>query len=368
MLRNARERLRTARRQRQLKEYRVAQASLGALLKEDLPADIWQTALLELALMAQDENDLPRALQVYSQYLTRWPEDVNVPEVLLRQGLICRQLGLNNSAISKFYTVMTSALALKGGDLDRYQKLVLQAQVEIAETYFVADRVTEAKDALEKLLKLKAPNLNREQIHYRLLCCLSKLGLWDDLVLRAQDYIRRYEDGPAEWEVRFLLATAYKTTNRKTECEQQILEILKVDPKGRKNVENLAYWQQRTGNELANRFYQEGEFLTALDIYLAMIPLNDKPEWQFPVLYQAGLIYERLNQLEKAGEYYRKILARQKDLGQSPRPSLEALVSLARWRNDLLSWEQTTEAGHRQLRSPASASNTAPETPTRAAL
>lgn len=342
---------------------------MAALLKEDLPADIWQTALLELALLAQDEEDLPRALQVYSQYLTRWPEDVNVPEVLLRQGLICRQLGLNNSAVSKFYTVMTSALALKGGDLDRYQKLVLQAQVEIAETFFVAGRMTEAKDALEKLLKLKAPTLNREQIHYRLLCCLSKLGLWDDLVLRSQDYLRRYEDGPAEWEVRFLLATAYKTANRKTECEQQILEILKVNPKGRKNIENLAYWQQRTGNELANRFYQEGEFLTALDIYLAMIPLNDKPEWQLPVLYQVGLIYERLNQLEKAGEYYRKILARQKDLGETPKPSLEALVSLARWRNDLLSWEQTTEAGHRALRSPASSvSNTTAETPTRAAL
>src|SRR5882757_7370618 len=45
-------------------------------------------ALFELALAAQDDNQLLKAQQVFSQYINNYPEAASAPEVLLRQGLL----------------------------------------------------------------------------------------------------------------------------------------------------------------------------------------------------------------------------------------------------------------------------------------
>ena len=46
-------------------------------------------------------------------------------------------MGVNTLAISKFYSVMSTALKLKLDNIDYYKRLVLQAQTEIADTYYL---------------------------------------------------------------------------------------------------------------------------------------------------------------------------------------------------------------------------------------
>lgn len=43
------------------------------------------------------------------------------------------------------------------------------------------------------------------------------------------------------------------------------------------------------GNEIGSELYQEGDYVKALPIYLALTQLDSAPVWQFPVRYQVAL-------------------------------------------------------------------------------
>ena len=126
----------SARYLRATRQPREAEALLVELLGDNPPEFIQQSALLELAAAVQDQNDLPRAQQIYAQFQSKWPDDLRIPEILLREGLLYRRMGLNNLSLARFYGVMTSALVLKTDRLEYYVQLVNQAQTEIAETHY----------------------------------------------------------------------------------------------------------------------------------------------------------------------------------------------------------------------------------------
>ena len=143
-------------------------------------------------------------------------------------------------------------------------------------------------------------------------------------------------------EVRFLLASTLKKLGRNQEAMKQVLLLLQSQQDNvRKNPETWIYWQQRAGNDIANRLYKEGDFLNALQIYLSLAGLDHSPDWQFPVWYQSGLVYEQLQQPPRAIEMYQKILDRQKELTENnSTPTLQSLIDMAKWRMDYLAWMQ----------------------------
>jgi len=332
---------------------------LVELLAEDVPEEIQRSALLELALVAQDENDLPRAQQVYAQFVQKWPGDPRVPEVLLRQGLLFRRMGLNNLALAKFYSVMTAALVLKTDHFEYYQRLVLQAQIEIAETHYLSGRFSEAAEFYPRLLRQNNPFLNRPLVQYRLIRSLAAVGRHDEAASQAYDFLERYPDAPEQPEVRFLLAGSLKQMGRNSEALQQVLKLL-TEQRARTadRPEVWAYWQRRTGNEIANQLYREGDYTKALDIYLTLAQLDPSPAWQLPVLYQVGMTYERLQQPQLAAETYQRILDRSGELGTNAPPGLQALVQMAKWRLDFVQWQSKAELALRRLAPPVQASVT----------
>jgi tetratricopeptide (TPR) repeat protein len=268
-------RLELARNLRHTRLASEAEPVLVELLERGNPDSIRQPALLELALCAQDQNDLPRAQQIYSQFLSRWPNDPHMPEILLRQGQFFRQMSLNSMALAKFYSVMTAALALKNDRLDYYKQLVVQAQTEIAETHFQMGKYADAAEYFARLLKQDSPLLNRLQAQYRLLHALSEIGRHDEAASRAQDFLTRFPDAVERAEVRFALAHSLKELGRNSESLQQVLSLLqeqKSETAGHPEV--WAYWQQRAGNEIANQLYREGDYTRALDVYLSLAQLD----------------------------------------------------------------------------------------------
>ncbi|MCS7091399.1 MAG: tetratricopeptide repeat protein [Limisphaera sp.] len=327
------------------------------LLAEDVPEEIQRGALLELALVAQDENDLTRAQQIYSQFVQKWPSDPRVPEVLLRQGLLFRQMGLNNLALAKFYSVMTAALVLKSDHLEYYQRLVLQAQIEIAETHYLGGRFAEAAEFYSRLLRQNSPYLNRPLAQYRLIRSLAAVGRHDEAASHAYDFLERFPDAAEQPEVRFLLASALKQLGRNSEALQQVLKLL-TEQRARSadRPEVWAYWQRRTGNEIANQLYREGDYTKALDIYLTLAQLDPSPSWQLPVLYQVGMTYERLEQPQLAAQTYQRILDSAAQLGPDTSPGLQAVVNMARWRLDFVQWLTRAELALRKLAPPVHAS------------
>ena len=341
---DAKAKLENARHLRRTRQPQDAETILIELLGAKVPDSLKQQALLELAMAAKEEGDFPRSVQVYAQYLGRWPNDVLVPEILLRQGEVFRQMGLNNLALAKFYGVMTSSLVLKNDKLEYYQRLVLQAQSEIAETHFLLGRYAEAADFYGRLLKQSSPGLDRAQAQFRLIRSLSALGRSDETVAQGQDYLTHFPGTSEQAEVRFHLSLALKQLGRKNEAMQQVLALLREEQSvGKEHPELWAYWQQRAGNEIGNQLYREGDYVKALEIYQTLAQIDTQPSWQLPIQYQIGLTYERLAQPQKAIKTYESISDREKEVGTNASPGLKEVFEMARWRSGFIQWQSVAE-------------------------
>ena len=340
-----------ARQLRRNKDNPAAEKMLVELLENEMPAEFKRGALFELALVAQESGKLSRAQQILAQYMQLFPKDPTVPEVLLRQGLIYRQLGAPNMAIAKYYAVMNSALGLKLDQFDYYKRLVLQAQTEIADTYYSKAKFSEAADFFGRILKQDTTELNRAQIHFKLIRCLSSLGKHGEVVAQTQSFFEKYPAAPEIPELRFVCASSFKQLGRLQEALDQVLKLLKSqEGTAQSNPENWAYWQQRAGNDIANHLYLEGDFLNALEIYKYLADLSKAATWQLPVWYQLGLIYERLHQPEKAKEKYAAIVAREKEVSEAgDAPNLKTVIEMAKWRKDQIHWHDRTELAVQSL-------------------
>jgi len=330
------------REQRHQKSTALAAQTLTALLAAGAPAEINRLALFELALVAQDENKFVLAEQIFGKYLHNYSDDPSAPEVLLRQGLIYRQMGVNSLAISKLYAVMSTALKLKLENMDYYKKLVLQAQIEIADTYYQEGKYEEASDFFSRLLKSGNPDLNQIQTQFKLVRSLSYSTNNPETIAQSQIFLDLYTNSSEVPEVRFFLASSLKKIGRNIDSMKQVLLLLQSQEDNvRKNPEVWTYWQQRAGNEIANQLYKEGDYLSALQIYLTLADLDKSPAWQLPAWYQTALIYEQLQQWQKATEIYQRIIDRQKELTDATAtPSLLSLFDMAKWRKDYIVWLQ----------------------------
>ena len=281
-----------------------------------------------------------------------FPDDPTVPEILLRQGLIFRQMGTPNMAIAKFYAVMNTSLGLKLEQFDYYKRLVLQAQTEIADTYYGQGKYAEAADFFARILKQDPVDLNRAPIHFKLIRCLSSLGRHFEVIAQCESFFEKEPDAAELPELRFVCASSLKQLGRTSDALRQVLKLLDSQQgTAESNPENWRYWQQRAGNDIANQLYLEGDYLNALQIYNHLADLNQAAEWQLPIWYQIGLIYERLSQPQKAVEKFDAILARQKALANADLPpSVKTVIEMAKWRKEQIVWRDRTEVAVQALR------------------
>ena len=341
----------TARERRSQLQYPEATAIYAAVVQSAAPENLQRIAMLEMAEVAQEQSDFVRAQQIYAQWLARWPQDPGVPETLLRQGLVYRQMGLHSLAIAKLYAVMTSALVLKSDQFDYYKQLVLRAQNEIAETQYDLGNYAEAVDSFGRLLRLDPPPINRAALQYRFIHCLSALGRRSEAIAQAEEFLTRYPTAPERAEVRFLCATTLKQARREGDALNQVLALLQEQSGGTNGTaSSIAYWQRRAGNAIANQFYQEGDSTKALEIYLRLAAIESAPDWQFPVWYQVGLVYERLAQPAKALEYYGNIVQHSAEATATNSPALKTVIEMAAWRKDFLTWHLKLDSTRLELR------------------
>jgi len=341
----------TARQLRRAEDFAGATRMLVTLLEEQPPPEIKRSALFELALASADQKKYPRAQQILAQYIKLFPEDPTIPEVLLRQGLIFRQMGAHQMALAKFYGVMNSALNLKLDQFDYYKRLVLQAQAEIADTYYLQGKFAEAADYFGRILKQDASELDRGQVQFKLIRCLANLERHAEVVTQCEAFFVKHRQAPEFPELRFICASSLKRLGRSGDALGQVLTLLESQQRSAAtNPENWSYWQQRAGNEIANQLYLEGDYLHALEIYTQLVMLDTSVAWQLPVQYQIGLIYERLNQPQKATDAFNAVTAREKEVaGPAGTPTLKTVVEMAKWRRDNLTWQRRAELAVQSL-------------------
>ena len=323
-----------ARRQRAERDFKQSKLTLSSILESDAADQFKRTALLELALTVQQADEPARAVQVFAQYADRYPDDANVPDVMLRQGLLYRQMGAKSMALSKFYAVMTTILNRKLDSSGYYQRLVLQSQTEIADTYYLQGDYGQAAEFFERLLKLDTTALNKPEIHLKMIRCLSLATHYEEVVTQSRDFLRT---SPGDAEARFLLGDALQRLGRKAESVREVLQLLGSD--------GPATWKCRAGNQIGNELYNSADYTNALVVYRALSLVDVAPEWQIPVLYQIGLTQERLHQPGEALTAYTSALDYGAKLGDKAESSLKTVLDMTALRKNHLAWKtQAQEA------------------------
>ncbi len=325
---------------RKARQFDAARRTFIGILEAICPAEVQEPALLELALIAEEQKEFSRAQQVYNQFLKHFPNSESAPEVLLRQGLMYREMGAQTLAIAKFYAVGSTALKLDTMNMASYQRLVLQAQTEIANTHFLQGKYGEALDFLKRLLKQETVDLHRARIRHRLVQCQERLGDDKEVEVEAREFLRLHPSASEVPEVRFLLANALKRMGRNRDALQEVSMLLVAqESMGKTNRAAWAYWQQRVGNEIANQLYREGDYMNSLEIYEGLLPLDRRLEWQVPLLYQIGLIYEKLAQPPRAGLVYSNLIAMAALDATQVTQGMRSVIEMARWRSEQMQWQ-----------------------------
>lgn len=295
-----------------------------------------KAAVLGLAHMHRRQGALTKAVAIYEKFLKEYPGDEHTPDALLELGRTLRDMGAYRLATSRFYSLINSTLKLPGGNFDRYQQLAKTAQFEIAETHFQAGEFEEAAKFFSRLRLLDLNAADQARAQFKAGYSQHLQGDEESAVTTLRTFLAQYPDDENVPEARYLLAVGLRTLGRSDAAFVATLELLREE-KSRlsSDPKRWAYWQSRTGNQLANDFFLNGDINHAAQIYAGLIELSPELSWRLPVLYQIALCQERLGDLERAQQAYHSIID---GAGKNPSPELAELARMAAWRIDHLDW------------------------------
>lgn len=323
-------------------DYEAAEIAFRQVMNapEVAPEDL-KTALLGLARMHRRQGALTKAVAIYERYLKDYTGDERSPDVLLDLGRTLRALGIHKLAINRFYSVLNSTLKLTGESFAHYQLVAKTAQFEIAQTHFEAGNFAEAGKYFARLRLLDLSPEDRGHASFMSARALRLQGDRASAVTMLRNFIEQCPRDENIPEARYLLAVTLRELKQPQEALTATLDLLRVeksqvaaDPK------RWAYWQRRTGNQLANDFFEAGDTLNAHTIYTGLTALSAEPAWRLPLVYQVALCEERLGHLDLARTSYRTVVDA---AGATPPAELAELVRMAAWRLDHLQWREQVE-------------------------
>ena len=324
-----------------------AERTFADALSLSAPIAAKRELLLRMVQLYQNADDPLRAIAVMEKYLRNVPDDHEHPQLLIRLGLLYRETGAYSAATARFYQVLNSTLRLAAEDLDASRRIATKARLEIADTYMAQGILAEAQKfyALLQLLDLDPPD--RERVQFRGGQLQHARGLWLPAERELGAFLAAFPASSFSAEARYLRARALKELGRKDEAVQEVIALLRgqdhaTDPALARTV---AYWKRRTGNELANTFYEQGDILGALSIYQALAKASEDPSWRWPAVYQVGLCFERLHLPERAAEAYKVIVTPDPAPvgGAALSETLVSLQGMAQWRLSHLDWIEQFE-------------------------
>jgi TolA-binding protein len=323
-------------------DYGAAEIAYRQVLTSAAPLESVKLALLGLARMHRKQGAPTKAAAVYERYLDNYPSDERVPDALLELGRTLRDMGAPRLAVARFYAVINSTLKLPSNSgFEHYQLLAKTAQFEVAETHFQSGEFAEANKFFSRLRMLDLAPADRARAHFKAGYSLQLGGDFDGAIASLKAYLEQWPEDENVPEARYLLATTLRATKHPQESLTATLDLLRAE-KSRSNADakRWVYWQRRTGNQLANDFFQGGDILNALAIYHALAALTEDAGWRIPATYQIGLCYERLGDIERACKTYKNIV---ETAGTDTAPEIADTVRMATSRLAHIDWKDATD-------------------------
>ncbi|HEY1763982.1 MAG TPA: tetratricopeptide repeat protein [Opitutaceae bacterium] len=303
------------------------------------------SALLGLARAYRRAGESTKAVASYESFAKDFPADERQPDALLELGRTLRSIGAYKMALNRFYSVINSTLKLPQKGFDHYQALARTAEYEIAETYVETGDYVQSGRYFARLQLLDLSPSDRARASFMAAQSQLLSGDSQTAVKSLFAFLEAWPGDENAAEARYLLATTLRKLNRSQEALMVALDLLKKEKSADANQpQKWSYWQRRTGNLLANDFFQSGDTPSALSIYQGMLGLGAEPEWQLPLLYQIALCEERLFDFPKAAETYHKIVDGAEGLKSSQTSEIGELAQMSKWRLNHIEWLQTTES------------------------
>ncbi len=327
-------------------DYTSAEIAYRQVLNEHATRKQDAEALTGLGRTYRKKGDYTKAAAVYEKFLKEFPEDLSLPTIYLELGRSLRALGAYKQAIARFYSVINSTLKLPESGPDLYRQLARTAQFEIAETYFQSGDYLTANRYFSKLKLLDLAPEDRARAHFKSAYALVQAGEDKKSTATFRSYLDQNPDDENVPEARYLLSDSLRRQGQINESLLVALDLLKAESKyTEKDPKRWAYWQRKTGNQLANEFYERGDFGSSLLIYQTLGKLSSDPSWNLPVTYQIGLCLERMQRFDRARECYQSIVDNVKPgtTDGAARPELADLAEMAAWRLNQLAWLQDTD-------------------------
>ncbi|MGH7997238.1 MAG: tetratricopeptide repeat protein [Opitutaceae bacterium] len=304
------------------------------------------SALLGLAHMYRREDSLTKAAAIYARFVKDHPDDERVPDALLELGRTLRDMGAYHLAFNAFYDVINSTLKFPAHGLRHYEQLAHTAQFEIAQTHFDAGEYAEAGRYFLKVHNLDLAPSDKARAQFMAAYSEQLDGQLAVAVRTLRSFLDEWPNDPNAPEARYHLATLLRQLKQPQEALEVTLQLLKeVRADDRGDPRLWAYWQRRTGNEVANDFFQSGEIAEALAIYQGLSALSPAPAWRLPVTYQMALCYDRMGQIDRAKAAYQAVIdgVQAAPGAPAPAPELVDLANMATWRLAHLQWQDKTE-------------------------
>lgn len=338
--------LRLGRSKRESGDFDSAEIAYLQVLAEHATPEQDREAVLGLARTYRKKGDFTKASASYEKFAKEFPNDPELPAIYLELGRTLRALGAFKQAIGRFYAVLNTTLKLSDQGAEQYRQLVRTAQYEIAETYFQTGDYAQANRYFSRLKLLDLAPEDRARAHFKSVVALTLAGDDEKAVAGLRAFIEQNADDENVPEAQSLLSNCLRRLGRTQESLQVTLDLLKTESaRTKKDPRRWQYWQRKTGNQLANDFYERGDVDTALRIYGSLAQLSPEAAWSLPVKYQMGLCFERLRRFDKARECYQTIVDNLKTAkgDTTVRPDLADLGEMAAWRLSQISWQLTTD-------------------------
>ena len=353
-------------------------------------------ALIRMYEKAQMKVEVAKAIERFLEEFASDPKypfengekEPTIADMHLWLGRVYRDIGAFRMAINKFYDALNATLSVPKERKFEFKSISDVAMLEIADTYLEMEDYDNSIKFFSRLLKVddlheieKANVLFKHAYsHYQ----RARSNLRREARLKddpeKKDVRIEYDPGTApkydfarvkhglrDFAFRFpksyyvpesyyLLALTHDELNEKDDALAQVKALLDKSPYhpdaiakaqnhptrviDRVEVAKMLalwnFWKKKTGNYLANQFYEDGDYFHSLRVYQALEGIDEAPSWRIPLRYQTGLCYERLGNVGEARRVYEELLETPPTDATSK--NVKLVLEMAKQRANFVGW------------------------------
>ena len=324
------------------------QAAIAAFVKVlnfvELRPEVEKKALIYIARIYY-QLDMPlRTIALLELYADSYPSDPRREEVIFQTGMIHREMGQFEPAIAAFYRVLNAIIMAGEGGIDAYLKLARMAQFEIARTRFALGQWAQAIDLFNRIDLLELGAEDRETLRFYRAKSLVYVGERGKGLRAIDRFIAEYPNSSFNPELHYEKARAQISMKQMDQGRQTLTDLLEMGGVPQQNMTSeWVEWRRMSGNFLANYYFECGEYEPALQLYQALVVMDQAPQWQLPIVLQMASCFRELNRHQRAVESFEFVvqeidLMRENSGVDALGAEFEFLADSAAWQLGLLKW------------------------------